>query len=185
MTATATRSTGPKLRKADKGVHIIKLSLATVLAGMTVKNPSKAQRLSEAAKHVGKPTKTDIVVFDHKPWHVVKRQLRPHPKVHKEHKETILHLSFKARNRAVWWSEDPFRITRIERSPNFPLVTGSSPYPFNPQAPLNDAQTEQDDDGRDIFDVRSSPIVRKSIGQMYKISFFMDEDIDPDMSCGG
>ena len=31
------------------------------------------------------------------------------------------------------------------------------------------------------FVVRAAPIVQEAIGQMYKINFFMGEDIDPDM----
>jgi hypothetical protein len=183
VTVTATLSTGPKLGKTDKGVHIIRLSPEAAFAEVIGKNPSKEQLLAEAAKHVGAPAKTDIVVYDHKPWHVVNGQLRPHPQVHDEDKKTILNLSFKDQDKAVWWSEQRFSITRINRSPHHPAVAGSPEYPFNPPARPYDAQLEQDDHGRTIFVVRATPIVEKSIGQMYKISFFMEEDIDPDMSC--
>lgn len=184
MTVTATLSTGPKLdKKIEKGVHIIKVPPKASLAETLGNHASEAELLSEAAKHVGKPAKTDIVVFDHKPWHVLNGQLRPHPQVHTEDKKTILELSFEAQDRAVWWSEQPFRITRVNRSPHHLVVAGSPDYPFDPPQPPYDAKPEQDDQLRTIFVVRSTPIVKPSIGQMYKISFFMDEDIDPDMSC--
>jgi hypothetical protein len=181
----ATLSTGPKLGKTDKGVHIIRLSAEAEYAEAIGKSPSEEQLLSEAAKHVGAPSKTDIVVYDHKPFHVVNGELRPHPQVHDEDKDTILNLSFKDQDKAVWWSEQAFRITRINRSPDRKVVAGSPEYPFN-LAPPYDAQTERDEHGRAIFVVRATPIVKTSIGQMYKISFFMEkEDIDPDMFCGG
>ena len=182
MSIVVAASTGPKLEKTEKSVHIIKLSEETALAGLSG-HPSQHQVLSAAAKHVGTPKKTDIVVFEHKPWHVVNGELRAHPQVHIDFPETILALSFAAQDKAVWWSEQPFTITGIERSPHYPPVHGSPNYPFSASTPPFDARPEQDQAGQPIFVVRTTPIVKESIGQRYKINFFMGEDVDPDMSC--
>jgi hypothetical protein len=148
---------------------------------MMADHAPQEQILQEAAKHVGRPKKTDIVVFDHKPWHMVNNRLRPHPQVHLEDQETILKISFKQQERACWWSEQPFRITRIDPShhstpgsnaPDYPFATGQAPLPGQP---------ELDHDGQEIFVVRCPPIKAGAVGQTYKINFFMGEDIDPDM----
>ena len=102
---TTKTSKGPKLDAKERDVHIIKVPSEGPLARMMADHAPQEKILQEAAKHVGHPKKTDIVVFDHKPWHMVNDQLRPHPQVHLEDKETILKISFKQQERACWWSE--------------------------------------------------------------------------------
>jgi hypothetical protein len=93
----------------------------------------------------------------------------------------VLKISFSAGQRAVWWSEEPFTITSIRRSDHHPIATGSPDYPFDGPPPPYAAERERDLAGRDLFAVRANPIVKGAIGQQYKIEFFMDETIDPDM----
>jgi hypothetical protein len=180
---TAPLSAGLKPAKAEKHVHIIKLVPDAALAAAMPKTPTDSQ-LTEASRHVGKPAKTDIVVFDHQPWHVVNGELKAHPKVHVDYPETVLEISFGRKERAVWWSEQPFTITSVRRSDHHPAVHGSPVHPFDGPPPPYDARPEMDLAGQPIWAVRANPIVKESIGQMYKINFFMGENIDPDMSCG-
>ena len=176
-----TKSKGPKLDAKERDVHIIKVTSEGAVARMMADHAPQEQILQEVAKHVGRPKKTDIVVFDHKPWHVVNGRLRAHPQVHLEDNETILKISFRQQERACWWSEQAFRITRIEPSHHSPSASGAPDYPFAAgQLPLP-GQQEVDHDGQPIFVVRCAPIVAGAVGQTYKIHFFMDEDIDPDM----
>ena len=177
---TAPPSTGPKLIHPEQGVHIIKLVPDAALAAAMSKTPTDAQ-LTEASQHVGKPAKTDIIVFDHQPWHVVNGQLKAHPRVHVDYPETILKISFGAKERAVWWSEQPFTITAVNRSAA-PTVHGSPDHPFDGPPPPYVGLPETDLAGHTtIWAVRAKPIVKEAVGQRYKITFFMDESIDPDM----
>ena len=177
---TAPLSTGPKLAHPEKGVHIIKLVPDAALAAAMPKTPTDAQ-LTEASLHVGKPAKTDIIVFDHQPWHVVNGQLKAHPRVHVDYPETILKISFGAKERAVWWSEQPFTIKSVKRSTP-PAVHGSPDHPFDGPPPPYVASSEAALAGNaTIWVVRAKPIVNEAVGQRYKITFVMDEDIDPDM----
>jgi len=176
------KSKGPKLDPKERDVHIINVTPEGAMARMMADHAPQERILEEAAKHAGRPKKTDVVVFDHRPWHMVNGRLRPHPQVHHEDSETILKISFKQQERACWWSEQPFKITRIEPSahhstsgsstPDYPFATGQTPLPGQP---------ELDHDGQEIFVVRCPPIVAAAVGQTYKINFFMGEDIDPDM----
>ena len=183
LITTVALSAGPKPNQAEKHVHIIKLVPDAELAAEMPATPTDGQ-LTEASRHVGRPAKTDIVVFDHQPWHVVHGELRAHPQVHIDHPETILQISFSRKERAVWWSEQPFTITSVSRSSHHPLVSGSPDHPFDGPPPPYAATAEADLAGRPMWAVRANPIVKESVGQMYKINFFMGEDIDPDMSCG-
>jgi hypothetical protein len=182
MITTAPLSIGPRLDTAEKGVHIIKLVPTAALAEVMNATPTDAQ-LTEACLHVGKPAPTDIVVFDHQPWHVVNGQLKAHPQVHIDHPETILTISFSARERPVWWSEEPFTIKGIQRSHHGTSVAGSPDYPFDAGVMPLAAQAERDLHGRPVFVARATTILKASVGQTYKINFSMGEDIDPDMSC--
>jgi hypothetical protein len=187
-------STGPKLDAKEKDVHIIKLAPDTVIARMMANHAPKEQILGEASKHVASAKKTDIVVFDHQPWHVVKGLMRPHPQVHIDDPETILKISFKQQERPCWWSEHAFTITRIEPSSHHgpaapgppaappPVAASGAPdYPFaTGQVPMT-GQQELAHDGQPIFVVRCAPIVAGAIGHTYKITFNIGEDIDPDM----
>jgi hypothetical protein len=174
-------SKGPKLDPKERDVRIIKVTSDGALGRMMADHAPQEQILKEAAKHVGQPKKTDIVVFDHTPWHVVNGRLRPHPQVHLEDNETIFKISFKQQERPCWWSEQEFRITRIEPSHHSPAVSGGADYPFATGRPPLPGQPELDHDGQPIFVARCPPIVAAAVGQTYKIHFFMGEDIDPDM----
>ena len=190
MTVTKT-SKGPKLDPKERDVQIIKVASDGALGRMMADHAPQDQILKEVAKHVGRPKKTDIVVFDHKPWHMVNGRLLPHQQAHLEDRDTILKISFSQQERACWWSEQAFRITRIEPSHHStPVQTTSvsgaphSPaadYPFATGQPPLPGQPEGDRDGQPIFVVRCPPIVAGAVGHTYKINFFMGEDIDPDM----
>lgn len=186
---TTKPSKGPKLDAKERDVHIIKVTSDGALSRMMANHAPEDMVLEEAAKRVGNPKKTDIVVFNRKPWHMVKGRLRPHPQVHVEDHDTILKISFKRQERPCWWSEQAFNITRIEHSHHVPAASGASQagsgvsdYPFaTGQTPLP-GQQERGNDGEPIFVVRCSPIVAGAVGQTYKINFSMGgEDIDPDM----
>jgi len=170
-------SVGPRLSKLEKGVHILRLSAYGGESGA----PPPESAVENVAKQIGPPQPTDIIVFDHQPWHFAGGALRPHPRVHVDHPETILQLSISGRESAVWWSEENFTITDIDYSHHPPRVDGAPRDPFS--AAL---ETRQEDDrgGKKIFVARSTVPVPKSMGQMYKIRFNIGgEDIDPDMSC--
>jgi hypothetical protein len=111
IVAGATRTNGPKSVK--NGVHIIFVEAEP----STCHNPDGSTSdasLDEAAKLVTWAQPTDVVVFDRKPWHYVNNKLRAHPKVHDDYPETILELSISHGDRAVWFSEVRFDITKIE-----------------------------------------------------------------------
>lgn len=189
MTVTgANSSAGPRLAIGEMAVHIILLQTECASGGSSAERPTQDE-LKEAGKEAGVPRPTDIVVFDHRPWHFAGNQLRSHPKVHDDFPETILQLSISKKQRAVWWSEKRFEITEIKPSADpahphhgFPeAATDPVRYPF---ADPHVTRIEQDVDGLDVFVVRSSVPVDGAKNHMYKISFTMGGDaIDPDMYC--
>ena len=188
IVAGATRTNGPKSVK--NGVHIIFVEAEP----STCHNPDESTSdagLDEAAKLVTWAQPTDVVVFDRKPWHYVDNKLRAHPKVHDDYPETILELSISRGDRAVWFSEVRFDITKIELSHHHgsggsagsghPADPSASPYPFSARV-VTDA--EIDGDGHTIWVARSTVPVPRSVNHMYKISFTIQGMlIDPDMSC--
>jgi hypothetical protein len=182
MTVTVPNSDGPKLDpRTDVGVRIIKLPPRAEVAGMAGSNPSEKEIMAAASKIAGPAKKTDIVVFDHKPWHKVNGELHPHPQVHIDDPETILAVSFSRKDRPVWWSTEPFTITTVKPSPHHGSVATAPQNPFDgPSAPY---VAGQEPGITSVWSVRAPQIVAQSIGHMYKITFFMDETIDPDMSC--
>ena len=123
MTVTVAPSAGPKLDpKTEVGVRIIKLPSRAALAESLGCDPADAAVMRLAATLATPAQRTDIVVFDHQPWHKVGDELKAHPQVHIDHSETILKLSYKKREVAVWWSEQPFTITSMRRSDHHPVV---------------------------------------------------------------
>jgi len=178
---TTKTSKGPKLDPKERDVHIIKVSSDGAVGRMMTDHAPQDQILKEVAKHVGRPKKTDIVVFDHKPWHVVNGRLLSHPQAHVEDPETILKISLSQQERACWWSEQPFKITRVEHSHHSTPGPSAADYPFATGQPPLPGQPELDPDGQEIFVVRCPPIKPEAVGRTYKINFFMGEDIDPDM----
>ena len=182
MTVTVTPSAGPKLdRRTQVGVRIVKLPSRAALAESLGCDPSDAAVMALAATLATPAQGTDIVVFDHQPWHKVGLELMAHPQVHIDHPETILRLSYAKKEVAVWWSEQPFTVTSMRRSDHHPAVAGSPACAFDGPPPPYEATPEQDLAGRQVWAVRTKPIVEEAVDQMYKINFFMGESIDPDM----
>ena len=117
MTVTLDPSIAPKLDpRTEVGVNILKLPPRAELAASLGCGPSDAAVLTLAAKIAGPGKKSDIVVFDHQPWHRVNGQLLPHPEAHTVDGETILQISFKRKERPVWWSAERFTILDIQPS---------------------------------------------------------------------
>jgi hypothetical protein len=170
-------SVGPKTSAKEKDVHIFRLPRPASSVGQS----AAADPITFNAAPLGPVRPTDIVVMDCEPWHYVGGELRAHARAHHDFPETILQLSRKQENRAVWWSEEPFEITEIGPSD---LDDAKGPYPFLAQVPLA-ATTERDRaDRRDIFVVRSSVHIPGADNHKYKIVFTIGGDsIDPDMSC--
>ncbi len=190
MITTAPPSVGPKRQANDSPVHIIKLNEDPPQAHP---HGAPTQGLGEAERRVGKPHPTDIIVFDHQPWHYVNGHLKAHPQVHIDFPETILKVSYSKREQAVWWSEQPFTITAVHPSSHHAPPAGAPPgppagvptppdNPFDgPQAPYV-AAPELDAAGqKTIWLVRANPIKPTAVGHIYKINFNIGEDIDPDM----
>ena len=172
-------STGPKVPDVQKNkrVHILQLSMD---GGESSASPPDSA-IEDVAKQIGPPKPTDIIVFDHQPWHFAGGALRSHPRVHVDYPETILQLSISRGETAVWWSEENFTITDIDYSHHAPRAAEAPKNPFS--APL-ETRPEDDGSGKRIYVARSTVPVPKSKGQMYKIKFTIGgENIDPDMSC--
>jgi hypothetical protein len=183
VTVTLSPSPGPTLdQKTDVAARIIKLPSRAEIAEALGPNPSEKEIMDAAAILACDAAKRDIIVFDHRPWHKPGNELRPHPKVHHEDGGTILRVSFRAHERAVWWSQQPFQIVAIHHSPDHPAVAGSPYNPFDGPPPPYDSRPEPDlANHGTVHVVRARPIVQEAVGQMYKIAFYMDELIDPDM----
>jgi hypothetical protein len=191
MISSQRLSAGPKKNAQELHVHIIKLDDDSPAASG---GPSAA-KLAEAAALVGKPAETDIIVFAHQPWQMVNGQLIPHPLVHTMYPQTILKVSYSAKERVVWWSEQSFRITGINPSTLHGPAAGGAPAgaaasaaggqapanPFDGPAPPYDAIQEADAAAGTIWAVRAVPIVQAAVHHTYKITFNIGEDIDPDM----
>ena len=171
VVTTANLSSGPKLDKGiDKGVHIIRLVADT---GGAAGGPPPGGGPHAAKNIVASPT--DILVFDHQPWHFVNDQVVSHDTAHHDYPETILRVRAE-KERAVWWSEERFQISAIDESHLDPHPNGKKPFPPPATVDATDAQ------GRTIYVARSAPPQGDSKNHFYKISFAMGtDDIDPDM----
>lgn len=180
-------SDGPDLLGNELGVHIIYVPDSRG-GGQT-----GAAALSQIANLIGKPDPTDIVVYKGQPLHSAglpghKKEPREHPKVHDDFPETILKISIRDGQKAVWWSEEKFTITSIKPSkhahehPCHPEAGGTVLNPFdNPHLP----ETRPEDvKGRVLYVARSTVPVPAAAGHMFKIEFSMaGNSIDPDMYC--
>jgi hypothetical protein len=147
-----------------------------------------AQSLANSANGP-EPEPTDVIVYESKPWHYTglpgqSKRLWPHPRVHKEYRNTVLVVVADKNQSVVWWSETPFSNVTIAPSkhPNrfFPEAdTAPPPSPF--KRPLKVRRENRNS----IYVVRSTVPVSGALGHMYKIEFRMGgKQIDPDMYCG-
>jgi hypothetical protein len=172
---TVTLSAGPVLAAEERGVHIIFVPDNAVPCG-SPGNPTENE-LKEVAKFIGFPAPTDIIVFGGKPYHFADGKLKKHPDVHATNPETVLRLDRRTHDRAVWWSETRFTITRIEQEQ--PPNDRFAPSPFA-AAPVT---SETDTIG--LYVARSPLPTNNAYGQEYKITFEMEgRTIDPNMECG-
>jgi hypothetical protein len=98
--------------------------------------------------------------------------------VHKRFPNTVLKLFRTTQDRAVWWSEQEFKITTIEKEN--PKRDGTAPYPFE----VEPQSTRQMITGQAIWVARSAVPRDTAYGQEYKITFEMGgKTIDPNMDC--
>ncbi|MBI3493042.1 MAG: hypothetical protein HY047_14870 [Acidobacteria bacterium] len=172
---------GPKIASPEKGVHIIRIPRTLGTGEPTGSHPTPAARqAAEKLLAQVKPGPTDIVVWARQPWHVVNGDLKDHPQVHADFPQTILTLSVKEKEKAVWWSEAFFEIVGIDYSHHAKRISGAPKNPFT-----SDFVTQLEvSGGEEFYVVRSTSPVDTAVGQQYKISFKMGVDaIDPDMSC--
>jgi len=188
MLTIAPKSTSGPTRKmpAEKPVRILHVPLN----GQSVELYGAATEIG--LQNPGNPTDlpmpNDIIVYDGKPWHFAGGALHPHPLVHLTHPETVLQLSLKRQESAVWWSDEMFTITKIlpvQHHGDADLATAPSGQPYFPfSGPLETVQ-EEDVQRKKIFVVRSTVPVGEADNRTFKITFTMhDEAIDPDMHCG-
>jgi hypothetical protein len=171
-----TLSTGPDLAAEERGVHIIFVPDDLVSCG-SPGNPTDDE-LKQVAQHIGYPAPTDVIVFGGRPWHFAQGLLKKHPEVHTSNPETVLKLDRRTHDRAVWWSENQFTITRIEQE--HPQNVKLAPSPFA-ESPVTRSQS----DTTGLLWVARSPLpMNNAYGQEYKITFEMEgKTIDPNMDC--
>src|SRR5262249_53592980 len=98
--------------------------------------------------------------------------------------QSIVKLSYRQRERAVWWSDRPFNIVSIEESGHFPKTRPSpAPSPFG-EGPVTREELSTDG-SRTLYVARSEPLIQDAADRFYKMSFTIAGDtIDPDMYCG-
>jgi hypothetical protein len=169
-------SAGPRSRPGDVDVHILYVPPSVIAAEGCSGDDVSAIALQSVAKHVGTPRPHDIIVFAGQPFHFVNGALHDHASAHRGYRETVLQLHRRREERAVWWSERPFAITRID--PELPMKPGAA------DAPFATPKTETDDQG--IYFARSDVPAEEADDQMYKITFTIEGEpkpIDPHMYC--
>jgi hypothetical protein len=187
MDATLEYSRGPRLEEGvDQGVHIIFIPPAVEADPGPNVLPSQAE-LDAAALSIPHAKATDVIVFKGKPWHMVNRRLEKHPEVHTRHPETVLKVLVE-RQKAVWWSEHEFKISRIELHEHAAAASGASDTVAPPDKPFPEPATmrESDVDGlaAQIHVARSKPPVREAKTFEYKITFTRGgRTVDPNMRC--
>jgi len=170
---------GPRLAATDVGVHIIFVPISAVSADLYCGQVSTVV-LAAVAAHIGAAAPHDIVVFAGQPFHFAGGQLREHPRVHHDYPETVVKVHRLRNERAVWWSERPFAMTRI--SPHETLKPGKVEMPF--ALPKTEPERAFNDTG--IFVARSTIPDIRADDQEYKITFTIDgelQPIDPNMYC--
>ena len=117
-------SDGPELGDNELGVHIIHVPLEFILEQRRLSmagGPVGTVSLSEVARYIGQAEPTDIVVFDRQPLHFVGRpghakELRCHPQVHKDFRDSVLLVERAQNQSVVWWSETPLTDVTIAPS---------------------------------------------------------------------
>jgi len=187
MAMSVDYSRGPVLEEGvDQGVHIIFLPPEVEADPGPTVLPSQAE-LDAAALSVPNARPTDIVVFRGKPWHKVHGRLEKHPEVHVRFPETILELRVQEQ-KAVWWSEHDFRITRIEPHTPAAAAKSASYKEAPPEKPFPEPPTnlESDVDGlaARIHVARSQTPIPEARSFEYKINFTRSgRTVDPNMRC--
>ncbi len=89
----------------------------------------------------------------------------------------MLKLERRTHDRAVWWSETPFKITKIEKEKENPQNIRLAEFPFL-QDPVTTSQAGE------LFVAKSGVLRDDAYGQEYKITFTMNgSTIDPNMDC--
>jgi hypothetical protein len=177
--AVVTLSTGPRLAKEEQGVHIIFFPPEVEPDPGPDVLPSQ-EELDAVADAIGNVAVTDVIVFRGKPWHMVNRCLRKHPEVHTEFQQTVLKLLIERGEKAVWWSEHSFEITRIDVHDHADGSSVAAPPPF-PVPPTN---TEEDASHMPIHVARSIVPIDGARNHEYKIAFTRSKQvIDPNMKC--
>jgi hypothetical protein len=177
-----TVSSGPRLIAGDKPVQIVVVGRATGSPGPSTIEEETIRSAETVANAIPHTKPRDIVVIAKKPYHLVVKKLREHPKAHHEFPDTILQLSIEEGNKAVWWSTVDFKITDISYSAHTPRQPDA---PRNPFSGLPVTAEDKDDAGRQIWVARSSVPVPQSEGQQYKITLSLEgQEVDPDMYCG-
>jgi hypothetical protein len=189
-------SDGPELGDNELGVHIIHVPLEFILEQRRLSmaaGPVGTVSLSEVARYIGQAEPTDIIVFDRQPLHFVGRpghakELRCHPQVHKDFRDSVLLVERAQNQSVVWWSETP--LTNVTIAPSgkghsdrfYPEAkTDAPPNPFGSALQV----CIEPCNGRDLYVVRSTVPVERADGHMFKIAFTIYGDpIDPDMYCG-
>ena len=182
MTVTVDSSKAPQLDpRVEVGVHIIKLPSRQAVGASRGCDPNHADVMKEAAILAGAAQPTDIVVFDHRPWHKVGVELKAHPQVHIDYPETILKISYGGKQHAVWWSTEPFTVLRVVPAPHHPAVATAPLNPFEGPDPPYPAKPLPGAPG--VYAFRAEVLLDTAVGHLYKITLEMGELIDPDMFC--
>jgi hypothetical protein len=179
-------SRGPVLEPGvEKGVHII-FYPAEVEADPGPEIVPTHEELRGAAYAIGDAKPTDVIVYKGKPWHMVNHELLKHPEVHTSHPETVLELLVE-REKAVWWSEHDFTITRIELHPHAAPASASQSHIAPPSKPFPEPATRIEgsaDLAVELHVARSTVPIRESKTHEYKITFTRNKrKIDPNMRC--
>jgi hypothetical protein len=188
-------SRGPALEPdVEKGVHIIfhPAEVETDPGPHVLPSP---QELKQAAFAIGNAKPTDVIVFRGKPWHMIDHELLKHPEVHVAHPETVLELHV-GREKAVWWSEHDFTITRIElhadaaeaaAAPTAAPPPAASDATAPPSKPFPEPETRIEssaDLAAELHVARSTVPIPESKTYEYKITFTRNQRrIDPNMRC--
>jgi len=184
-------SGGPTLRATELAVHIRFEGKSKSKGSAGTAARARVAHSLASAVNGPEPEPTDVIVYDGKPWHYAglpgqSKQLRPHPRVHKEYRNTVLVVVGEKKESVVWWSETAFSNVTIAPSkhPNRFFPEADTAVPRNPFRKRLKVRKENRN-RRTIYVVRSSVPIAAALGHMYKIEFRMGgRRIDPDMYCG-
>jgi hypothetical protein len=182
---SAEAATNGPVPTRDKFVHIILLPNDVTDIGFAfdpkgeLTNHAHDDVMREARRFLQgqpNPAPTDVVVFSGRPWHFAGGRLRKHSHdMHHKYKDTVLKLSRRRAQRAVWWSEKRFDITAIANTRSDGVQD-----PF----PMPATVEESDSGGNTIYVARAMVHRAEADDNRYKISFQIGgQAIDPDMDC--